>query len=95
MNMTNISPEAKGMKTPKTKNRRRAWLNFVMVSAVVVGLSLGVFQLLPQSHPMRALRGVSEQTDQPSESGTTVQGAPLATEVYQSLTFNMLTSYPV
>ena len=81
------------MKTPKTKNRRSAWLNFAMVSAVVVGLSLGVFQLLPKSHPMRALRGVSDRTDQALESGT-ARGASLATEVYQSLTFNMLTSYP-
>ena len=81
------------MKTPKTKNRRSAWLNFAMVSAVVVGLSLGAFQLLPESHPMRALRGVSDRTDQALESGT-ARGASLATEAYQSLTFNMLTSYP-
>ena len=81
------------MKTAKTKNRRGAWLNFAMMSAVVVGLSLGVFQLLPTSHPMRALRGASEQTDQAPEPGT-VQGAPSATEAYQSVTFNMLTSYP-
>ena len=81
------------MKTAKTKNRRSAWLNLAMVSAVVVGLSLGVFQLLPKSHPMRALRGVSEGTDQAPEPGT-VQGAPLATETYQVLIFNMLTSYP-
>ena len=81
------------MKTPKTKNRRRMWLNFAMGSAVVVGLSLGAFQLLPESHPMRALRGVSDQTGQVLESGT-AQGASLATGAYQSLTFNMLTSYP-
>ena len=93
MSMTNISQEAKGIKMLKMKNRRSAWLNFAMVSAVVVGLSLGVFQLLPKSHPMRALRGVSDRTGQALESGT-AQGASLATEAYQSLTFNMLTSYP-
>ena len=81
------------MKTPKTKNRRRTWLNFAMVSAVVVGLSLGAFQLLPESHPMRALRGVGGGTDQVPEPGT-VGGAPLPTETHQVLTFNMLTSYP-
>lgn len=81
------------MKTPNTKNRRRTWLNFAMVSAVVVGLSLGVFQLLPESHPMRALRGVSEQTDQVPEPST-VQKTSLATKLHQPLTFNMLTSYP-
>ena len=81
------------MSTPKTKNRRSRWLNFAMVSVVVVGLSLGVFQLLPTSHPMRALRGGSEQTNQVLEPGT-VQGTPSETETYQLLTFNMLTSYP-
>ena len=81
------------MKTAKTKNRRSAWLNFAMVSAVVVGLSLGIFQLLPESHPMRALRGVSERTDQALKPGT-IQGTSLETEPVQSLTFNMLTSYP-
>ena len=81
------------MKTPKTKNQRSAWLNFAMVGTVVVGLSIGVFQLLPKSHPMRALRGVSERADQTLEPGT-VQGASLETETYQPLTFNMLTSYP-
>ena len=81
------------MKTAKTKNRRSTWLNFAMVSAVVVGLSLGAFQLLPESHPMRALRGVGGGTDQASEPGA-VRGAPLPTETHQVLTFNMLTSYP-
>ena len=81
------------MKTAKTKNRRSAWLNFVMVSAVVVGLSLGAFQLLPESHPMRALRASSDRADQASEPGA-VQGAPLPTETHQVLTFSMLTSYP-
>ena len=81
------------MKTAKMKNRRSAWLNFAMVSVVVVGLSLGVFQLLPESHPMRALRSVSGGPNQTSEPGT-VRGAPLPTETYQVLTFNMLTSYP-
>ena len=81
------------MKTPKTKKRRSSWLNFAMVSVVVIGLSLGVFQLLPKSHPMRALRGVNEKTNQALEPGT-VQGAPSETETYQLLTFNMLTSYP-
>ena len=81
------------MQTTRTKDRRRGWLNFAMVSAVVVGLSLGVFQLLPKSHPMRALRGVNERTDQAFEPGT-VQGASLETETHRSLTFNMLTGYP-
>ena len=81
------------MERPKTKNRRSPWLNFAMIGAVVVGLSLGAFQLLPKSHPMRALRGVSDRTDQALESGT-ARGASLAAEAYQSLTFNMLTSYP-
>ncbi len=81
------------MKTSKTKNRRSVWLNFAMVSAVVIGLSLGAFQLLPESHPMRVLRGVNEGTDQALGPGT-AQGTPLEIETYQSLTFNMLTSYP-
>ena len=81
------------MKTAKTKNRRSRWVNFAMVSAVVVGLSLGAFQLLPESHPMRALRGVNGETDQAPEPGT-VRVAPLPTETHQVLTFNMLTSYP-
>ena len=81
------------MQTPETKNRRGRWLNFAMVSAVVVGLSLGLFQLLPKSHPMRALRGVSGGTDQASEPGA-VRGASLPTETHQVLTFNMLTGYP-
>lgn len=81
------------MQTRKTKDRRRRWLNFAMVSAVVVGLSLGVFQLLPESHPMRALRSINERTDQAPEP-TSVQEASLETETHQSLTFNMLTSYP-
>ena len=81
------------MKTPKTKNRRSRWLNFAMIGTVVVGLSLGAFQLLPKSHPMRALRGVNERTDQALEP-ISVQPVPSTTEPYQSLTFNMLTSYP-
>ena len=93
MSMVNINSEAKEMKTAKTKNRRSAWLNFAMVSAVVVGLSFGAFQLLPESHPMRALRDVNGRTEQASEPGT-VRGAPLPTETHQVLTFNMLTSYP-
>ena len=82
------------MKTAKTKNRRGMWLSYAMVGVVVIGLSLGVFQLLPKSHPMRALRDVmSERTDQGFELRT-AQVSKLATEGYQSLTFNMLTSYP-
>ena len=81
------------MTLPKTKNRRGAWLNFAMVTGVVVALSLGVFQLLPESHPMRALRGSSDRANQASEA-VTVKGTPLATETHQALTFNMLTSYP-
>ena len=82
------------MKAPKTKNRRSAWVNLAMVGAVVLGLSLGAFQLLPKSHPMRALRGMSGKIDQVSEPGT-AQGTASATELYQPLTFNMLTSYPL
>ena len=81
------------MQTTGTKDGRRRWLNFAMVSAVVVGLSFGAFQLLPESHPMRALRGVSGATDQVPELGT-VRRALLPTETHQALTFNMLTSYP-
>ncbi|MYE88453.1 DUF3299 domain-containing protein [Candidatus Poribacteria bacterium] len=81
------------MKMLKTKNRRSAWLNFAMVSAVVVGLSLGVFQFLPKSHPMRALRGGSDRTGQVLEPDS-AQGVSLVTEAHQSLTFKMLTSYP-
>ena len=81
------------MQTTGTKDGRRRWLNFAMVSAVIVGLSLGAFQLFPESHPMRALRGVSSATDQVREPGT-VRRAALPTETHQVLTFNMLTSYP-
>ncbi len=81
------------MKKAKTKNRRSGWLNLAMVSAVVVGLSLGLFQLLPESHPMRALQGGSSGTDQAS-APKTVRGTPLPTETYQVLTFSMLTGYP-
>ena len=80
------------MKMLKTKNRRSAWLNLAMVSAVVVGLSLGVFQLLPKSHPMRALRGVSERAD-PAIEIAAAQATSLETDAYQLLTFDMLTSY--
>ena len=93
MSIVTTNREVEGMKTAQTKNRRRAWLNFAMVSAVVIGMSLGVFQLLPKSHPMRALRGVSARTDPVLEPGMT-QGTALATETYQSLTFNMLTNDP-
>ena len=81
------------MQTTEPKNRRSRWLNFAMVSVVVIGLSLGVFQLLPKSHPMRALREVNERTDQAIEPST-VQRVPSTTGAYQLLTFNMLTSDP-
>lgn len=81
------------MQTTEPKNRRSRWVNFAMVSAVVVGLSLGLFQLLPKSHPMRALREVNGRTEQAIELGT-VQETRSATEAYQSLPFNMLISYP-
>ena len=81
------------MQTTRTKDRHRRWLNLAMVGAVVVGLSLGVFQLLPKSHPMRALRGINERTDQALKPGS-VQGASFETDTHQSLTFNMLTGYP-
>lgn len=81
------------MQITEPKDRRRRWLNVVMISAVVVGLSLGVFQLLPKSHPMRALRGVNERTDKAIEPST-IQRVSSTTEANQPLTFNMLTSYP-
>ena len=81
------------MQTTRTKDQRRRWLNLAMVSAVVVGLSLGAFQFLPKSHPMRALRSIDERTDQALKPGS-VQGASFETDTHQSLTFNMLTGYP-
>ena len=65
------------MKQLKTKTRRSPWLHFAITGLVLVGLSLGVSQMLPKSHPLRALRklgGVSDSTSKPIE----VQGAPLA-----------------
>ena len=65
------------MKQLNTKKRRSPWLHFGFAGVVVVLLSLGISQMLPKSHPIRALRGLNEGTDSASES-VEVQGAPLA-----------------
>lgn len=65
------------MKRPNTKKRRSLWLHFAISGAVLVILSLGVSQMLPKSHPLRALRkfgGGADSASKPIE----VQGAPLA-----------------
>lgn len=65
------------MKRLETKKRRGSWLHFAITGAVLVILSLGVSQMLPKSHPLRALRkfgGGSDSASKPVE----VQGAPLA-----------------
>ncbi len=66
------------MSSSKTQQRWRPWVRFAMVAAVVVGLSLGIFQLIPESHPMRALQGMTAGTDKVIEP-VTVQGVPLTT----------------
>ena len=65
------------MKQFKTKKRRSPWLHFSVTGIVLVGLSLGVSQMLPKSHPLRALRKLNEQPESTSKS-VEVQGAPLA-----------------
>ena len=65
------------MKRLETKKRRGSWLHFAITGAIVILLSLGISQMLPKSHPLRALRklgGGSDSASKPVE----VQGAPLA-----------------
>lgn len=65
------------MKRLKSKKRRRARFLIAITSVVVVVLSLSLSQMLPKSHPIRALRKIGVQ----STSNTIrvgVQGAPLA-----------------
>ena len=50
------------MKRLKTKERSGSWLPFAITSVVVVVLALGLSQMLPEPHPIRALRKVSEQS---------------------------------
>ena len=65
------------MKQLKTEKRRSSWLPFAITSVIVVALALGLSQMLPEPHPIRALRKVSEQSA--SNAGRfEVQGAPLA-----------------
>ena len=65
------------MKRLETNKRRGSWLHFAITGAIVVLLSIGISQMLPKSHPLRALRklgGGSDSASKPIE----VQGAPLA-----------------
>ena len=75
--ITNISWETIGMKQHKTKKRRSPWLHFAVTGIVLVVLSISLSQMLPKSHPLRALRkfgGSSDSASKPVE----VKGAPLA-----------------
>ncbi len=65
------------MKRLETKKRRGSWLHFAISGVIVVLLSLGISQMLPKSHPLRALRKLSGGSDSASKSFE-VQGAPLA-----------------
>ena len=65
------------MKQLKTQKRRSPWLYFAITGIVLVVLSLGVSQMLPKSHPLRALRKLDGESDSASKS-IQVQGAPLA-----------------
>ena len=65
------------MKRLETKKRRGSWLHFAITVAIVILLSIGISQMLPKSHPLRALRklgGGSDSASKPIE----VRGAPLA-----------------
>ena len=61
----------------KTKKRRSPWLHFAIAGIVIVVLSLGVSQMLPESHPLRALRKFGGESDSASKP-VEVKGAPLA-----------------
>lgn len=69
------------MKRPKTKKRRisqfRIGITIGITSLVVVVLSFSLAQMLPKSHPIRALRELSGQSASTSKR-VEVQGAPLA-----------------
>ncbi len=65
------------MKQLKTEKRRSSWLPFAITSVVVVALALGLSQMLPEPHPIRALRKVSGQSASIVKH-VDVQGAPLA-----------------
>ncbi|MDE0297904.1 MAG: DUF3299 domain-containing protein [Candidatus Poribacteria bacterium] len=65
------------MKQLKTKKLCSPWLHFSVTGIVLVGLSLGVSQMLPKSHPLRAFRKLGGSSDSASES-VEVRGAPLA-----------------
>ena len=64
------------MKQLKSKKRRSSWLHFAIAGAVLVGLSLGLSQMVPKSHPIRALRRLSGQSNSDSKPFE-VQGAPV------------------
>ena len=61
------------MKASETEKRRGVWLNFAIAGAVVVGLSLSISQMVPKSHPIRALRHLDERKAQEAKP---IQGAP-------------------
>ena len=65
------------MKRLETKKRSGSWLHFAITGAIVVLLSLGISQMLPKSHPLRALRKLGNGSDSVSKP-IEVQGAPLA-----------------
>ena len=60
----------------RTKKRRSLWFHFAITGVIVVLLSLGISQMLPKSHPLRALGKLNEQPESTSKS-VEVQGAPL------------------
>lgn len=64
------------MKASETEKRHGMWMNFAIAGVVVVGLSLGISQMVPKSHPIRALRNLTERTAQAPKP---IQGAPLGT----------------
>lgn len=65
------------MKRHKTEKGSRSWLHFAITSAVVVVLAFSLSQMLPESHPIRALRKLSGQAASTAKR-VEVQGAPLA-----------------
>ena len=65
------------MKRHKSKKRRRARFHIAITSVVVVVLSLSLSQMLPKSHPIRALRKLGDQSAS-NVKRVEVQGAPLA-----------------
>ena len=65
------------MKQLTTEKRRNSWLPFAITSVVVVALALGLSQMLPEPHPIRALRKLGDQSAS-NVKRVEVQGAPLA-----------------